>query len=186
MAKNLIIQYERADGKIEIEELLLRTIPEPNSGCWIWLGGTDRGYAVITKLDHHVRVARIILEDKLGRPIKPGMLALHTCDVRPCLNREHLYEGTHGENLVDSWTRGTRRHTKPRSLDKMSRTWDHPTMNAKELKKVRTKLNMTQPELADRLRITWRTVARWEAGAKIPETVRLALREVQREEGLTV
>ena len=41
---------------------------------------------------------------------------------------------------------------------------------------------MTQDELAKRLKINWRTVARWEAGAKIPETVCLALREVVRQE----
>ncbi len=71
-------------------------------------------------------------------------------------------------------------------LDKMSPREHYRGMNAKELKKVRTKLNMTQPELAARLRVTWRTVARWEAGSKIPETVRLALKQVQTEEGLTV
>ena len=52
------------------------------------------------------------------------------------------------------------------------------------MRTVRRKLKMTQPELANRLKVTWRTVARWEAGARIPETVRLALREVLREEGL--
>ncbi len=57
-------------------------------------------------------------------------------------------------------------------------------MNDKEMRTVRRKLKMTQPELANRLKVTWRTVARWEAGARIPETVYLALREVLRQEGL--
>ncbi len=55
-------------------------------------------------------------------------------------------------------------------------------MNAKELKGIRDRLGMTQTDLAKRLKMTWRTVARWEAGAKIPETVCLALREVVRQE----
>ena len=66
----------------------------------------------------------------------------------------------------------------------MSRTGHGNAMNAKELKRIRRKLDMTQPDLAKRLEVTWRTVARWEAGSKIPETVRLALREVQRQEGI--
>lgn len=57
-------------------------------------------------------------------------------------------------------------------------------MNEKEMRTIRKKLKMTQPELANRLKVTWRTVARWEAGAKIPETVHLALREVLRQEGV--
>jgi len=55
-------------------------------------------------------------------------------------------------------------------------------MTSKELKQTRNKLDMTQADLAKRLKITWRTVARWEAGSKIPETVRLALLEVLRQE----
>ena len=56
-------------------------------------------------------------------------------------------------------------------------------MNKQQMREIRTELNMTQEQLAKRLDINWRTVARWEAGAKIPETVRLALREVLRQEG---
>lgn len=53
-----------------------------------------------------VSVPRIILEDKLGRPLKPGMRALHTCDNRPCVNRHHLYEGTAKRNSEDMVNRG--------------------------------------------------------------------------------
>jgi len=55
-------------------------------------------------------------------------------------------------------------------------------MTALDLKKIRERLGMTQVDLAKRLQITWRTVARWEAGSRIPETVRLALLHIQREE----
>ncbi len=55
-------------------------------------------------------------------------------------------------------------------------------MNAKELKRIRENLGMTQEDLSKRLKVTLRTVARWEAGANIPEVVRLALKEVIRQE----
>jgi len=57
-------------------------------------------------------------------------------------------------------------------------------MTAHQLKTIRQSFGWTQPDLAKRLQVTWRTIARWEAGAKIPETVRLALLQIQREEKL--
>jgi hypothetical protein len=53
-----------------------------------------------------VSVPRVVLENKLGRPIKPGMRALHTCDNRPCFNPHHLYEGTAKRNSRDMVERG--------------------------------------------------------------------------------
>jgi hypothetical protein len=44
---------------------------------------------------------RIALERKLGRPIKPGYQALHTCDRKSCVNPDHLYEGTPENNIHD-------------------------------------------------------------------------------------
>jgi hypothetical protein len=52
------------------------------------------------------RVNRVALEQKLGRPLLPGMQALHTCDNPPCRNPEHLYEGTQKQNIADVLARG--------------------------------------------------------------------------------
>jgi hypothetical protein len=48
---------------------------------------------------------RLALERKLGRPIKPGLCALHTCDCKSCVNPDHLYEGTYTDNLLDAFER---------------------------------------------------------------------------------
>jgi HNH endonuclease len=55
---------------------------------------------------------RIVLEQKLGRPIKLGLCALHHCDVRRCLEPEHLYEGTYQDNVDDMHRRGRARKVK--------------------------------------------------------------------------
>lgn len=47
------------------------------------------------------RASRVVLERKLGRPIKPGYCALHHCDRPPCVNPDHIYEGTHFDNQLD-------------------------------------------------------------------------------------
>ncbi len=52
-----------------------------------------------------LRANRIALEQKLGRPLRPGMMALHTCDNPPCVNEAHLYEGTPAQNNHDRVTR---------------------------------------------------------------------------------
>jgi len=156
MAKRMTIEYERADGKIVVGKL-------PKELGWT--------------------AARAIAREKGGGVTLFGELGTAEFNAEGggivVWSDQSLEPGVEEEF-------GPKTTVMIETLDKMSRTRQDRGMDAKDLKKVRTKLNMTQPELADRLRITWRTVARWEAGAKIPETVRLALREVQRQEGLTV
>lgn len=53
-----------------------------------------------------VPVHRKILERKLGRPIKKGYHACHTCDVRNCLNADHLWEGSQTQNNKDMAAKG--------------------------------------------------------------------------------
>lgn len=63
----------------------------------------------------HVLVHREALEQKLGRPIAPGMDACHTCDNRRCINPGHLYEGSRRQNMADATARD--RHNKRRGED---------------------------------------------------------------------
>lgn len=42
-------------------------------------------------------------------PIPSGMLVLHSCDVRRCVNPKHLFLGTQLDNLRDMATKGRAR-----------------------------------------------------------------------------
>jgi len=74
-------------------------IPEPNSGCWLWTGYlTTKGYATMSVNNHPARVARLV------KPITRQ--ALHRCDVRCCVNPDHIYDGNAQDNRDDAVRRG--------------------------------------------------------------------------------
>lgn len=77
-----------------------RSIPEPNTGCLLWLGATTEGYATIMYRNKLWSVPRLILG------LKKGELALHKCDNRACIEPRHLYGGSYRDNMVDALTRG--------------------------------------------------------------------------------
>lgn len=51
---------------------------------------------------------RLAWIDHHGRLPKPGMVICHHCDWPPCINPEHLYEGTHQDNARDRQERSKR------------------------------------------------------------------------------
>ncbi len=62
----------------------------------------NNGYVYVRKIGAHV----LALERRLGRKLLPGMWALHTCDVKNCVQEWHLYEGTRLDNAKDAVERG--------------------------------------------------------------------------------
>ncbi len=82
-----------------------KTVVTPD-GCWVWTSRKDReGYPILRYLvsgkSKDLSAHRWSLQQKLGRPIGYGLYALHTCDVRLCINPDHLYEGDHRQNMRD-------------------------------------------------------------------------------------
>jgi hypothetical protein len=76
---------------------------EPNEyGCCVYPGMPYHNGSCVVVINYkRYKVHRLILERKLGRSIKSGYFALHICDCPSCVNQNHLYEGTHQDNMRD-------------------------------------------------------------------------------------
>lgn len=95
-----------ADRLPELRAALERlSMPEPNSGCWIWLGSA-RDYGSFNMLGKSVRAHRAAHLLFVG-PIAPGLVVMHKCDNKLCVNPAHLRAGTQRENLLDFYSKRT-------------------------------------------------------------------------------
>lgn len=78
------------------------------SGCWLWLGGVDRkGYGFIGSGGNNSRrlsAHRVSYELKFGDI--NDLCVCHRCDVPACVNPDHLFLGTKGDNNRDMWSKG--------------------------------------------------------------------------------
>lgn len=83
-------------------------------GCWVWTGDHHRmGYGRIWERTpegrQRIRRAHHVSFEMMVGPIPPGMNVLHRCDNPPCVRPDHLFLGTHLDNMRDMVAKGRRR-----------------------------------------------------------------------------
>jgi hypothetical protein len=82
---------------------------ESDGKCWLWTGKTnDAGYGIFTVGNRQSRAHRIAWQLHHARQVPEGMLIRHRCDVRACVNPEHLVAGSHSDNNADAVRRQRR------------------------------------------------------------------------------
>lgn len=85
-----------------IERFEKQYMPEPNTGCLLWLGAYfSNGYGAFwIGGGKTVRAHRFSYEAYKGE-IPKDLCVLHKCDTPACVNPDHLFLGTHIDNAVD-------------------------------------------------------------------------------------
>ena len=76
---------------------------EKTDGCWIWNAGIFRsglGYGAFKYESRRVVAHRFAWLLSYG-PVPPGMLVCHRCDNPLCVRPDHLFLGTHTDNMRD-------------------------------------------------------------------------------------
>ena len=91
----------------DVVERFWRFVSRGDAGtCWEWTGSRDRdgrGRFAVKRRPHNApRVAWVIANG----PIPDGVYVLHRCDNPACVNVEHLFLGTHQDNMDDRTAKG--------------------------------------------------------------------------------
>lgn len=85
-------------------------MPEPNSGCHLWLGGLSGGNSRSEAyggfwLDGKATLAHRQAYVWEHGEIPDGLVICHRCDNSLCVNPEHLFVGTYSDNVQDMLTK---------------------------------------------------------------------------------
>ena len=76
-------------------------VPEPMSGCWLWIGPLQRGYGSISIGGRHVKAHRWAYE-RFCCEVPAGLELDHLCRNKSCVNPDHLEAVTHSVNIARS------------------------------------------------------------------------------------
>lgn len=84
---------------------------DPHSDCILWAASTtSKGYGQLRVGSTIMRATHVSWFLKYG--VWPVRHVLHRCDNPPCINPDHLFEGSNQDNVWDSIAKG--RHTNAR------------------------------------------------------------------------
>lgn len=88
------------------EKFEAKYTPEPNSGCWLWIGAiAASGYGTLSIGGRPAYAHRLSWQLYRG-PIPSGYAICHKCDIRTCVNPDHLFPGTLTDNNRDMCRKG--------------------------------------------------------------------------------
>lgn len=86
------------------ESLIASAVPQANGCLFLGACATDE-YPTIRLSGRKMRANRAIWLLAFG-PIPDGLMVCHKCDQPKCINPEHLFLGTAGDNIRDASAKG--------------------------------------------------------------------------------
>lgn len=142
---------KRLKFRTDIDTFIEKVMPEPNTGCHIWLGSSMKnGYGKssivikgkIQRLAH--RVSWILHKGE----IPSGIFVLHKCDNRICVNPEHLFLGTAKDNTQDMLSKNRMAYGEGHGISRLT------TEEVIKIRSLYSTGNYTQYQLADKYKMT--------------------------------
>lgn len=108
-------------------------IPTNIKKCIIWKGAVNnKGYGVVNYKGKYWLVHRLIYTLHNPEIDINRMLVLHKCDIRNCINPNHLFIGTAKDNTNDMIDKDRMKHANGENAGKSKLTW-------KKVEKIRNK-----------------------------------------------
>lgn len=120
--------------------------------CWLWRGAMPYDYGRFSIGSRTNRTRRTERAHRMAwlltnGDIPNGLLVLHKCDNRSCVNPDHLYLGTYSDNMNDMYSRGRHPEGGARGGEKHHAA-KLTTNDAKKIKKMYACGNISQSRLA--------------------------------------
>ena len=101
-------------SSLSLRERLLKWIPDPlppEAECWIWQGCTnERGYGRIQYKGKARAAHRMSFTVFNGIDLIQGLVVMHSCYNPPCINPQHLTQGTYTPNTRMMYEAGRATH----------------------------------------------------------------------------
>lgn len=90
----------------DLNTRLMARVVVNSSGCWLWTGYCiPQGYGRLSVNNKPTLAHRAMYKLHKG-DIPSDLQVLHKCDVRNCLNPDHLFLGTVQDNMADKVAKG--------------------------------------------------------------------------------
>ena len=135
--------------------------PHMTTPCWLWMGSLQgKGYGQFWTGEYGTTAHRFSWQMVNG-DIPKGHEICHTCDVRICMNPDHLFSGTRADNMKDCINKGRTAKGEKHGRSKLKRPQIEEikqlSLDGKSQREIAEVFNVTQPNIGCILREeTWR------------------------------
>lgn len=102
-------RLNRHKGEQTTKEFIFKNCEvDPQTGCWNWKRAIGKsGYGIVRIAEHSSAVSVHRVSYSLWHPeVNITMCVCHHCDNKKCCNPDHLFLGTHRDNVRDAMSKG--------------------------------------------------------------------------------
>ena len=101
--KKLYLQRPMESVEVDLKKRFFKKVYKVENSCWVWLSavwGNNNSYGCFhcPERKHGIRAHRYSWEMVNGK-IPKGLCACHKCNNKLCVNPDHIFIGTHTDNL---------------------------------------------------------------------------------------